>query len=63
MLAWAREFPLDGEPADVVEVVLRYGRWMAETPGVPKLLLAVENGVGLGSPDVIGWAAETFASA
>ena len=33
MLAWAREFPLDGEPADVVEVVQRYGRWMAETPG------------------------------
>ncbi len=38
MLAWSREFPLDGEPADVVEVVLRYDRWMAETPGVPKLL-------------------------
>ena len=38
MLAWAREFPLDGEPADVVDVVLRYDRWMAETPEVPKLL-------------------------
>jgi haloalkane dehalogenase len=63
MLAWAREFPLDGEPADVVEVVLGYGRWMAETPGVPKLLMAVENSVGLGSPEMIGWAAENFASA
>ena len=62
MLAWAREFPLDGEPADVVEVVLRYGRWMAETPDVPKLLLAVENSVGLGSPAVIAWAAANFAS-
>jgi haloalkane dehalogenase len=62
MLAWAREFPLDGEPADVVEVVRGYDRWMAETPEVPKLLLAVENGVGLGSPEVIGWAAENFAS-
>jgi haloalkane dehalogenase len=61
MLAWAREFPLDGEPADVVEVVLRYGRWMAETPDVPKLLLAVENSVGLGSPAVIAWAAANFA--
>jgi haloalkane dehalogenase len=63
MLVWTREFPLDGEPADVVDVVLDYGRWMAETPDVPKLLMAVENGVGLGSPEVIGWAVETFANA
>jgi haloalkane dehalogenase len=62
MLAWAREYPLDGEPADVVEVVERYGRWMAETPDVPKLLMAVENGTALGSPEVISWAAENFAS-
>jgi haloalkane dehalogenase len=63
MLAWAREFPLDGEPADVVEVVLGYDRWMAATPDVPKLLMAVENSVGLGSPQMIAWAAEHFASA
>jgi haloalkane dehalogenase len=63
MLAWAREFPLDGEPADVVERVLRYGSWMAETPDVPKLLLAVENGTGLGSPEIIAWAAGHFAAA
>jgi haloalkane dehalogenase len=63
MLAWAREFPLDGEPVDVVELVRGYDRWMAETPGVPKLLMAVENGVGLGSPEMIGWAAENFAGA
>jgi haloalkane dehalogenase len=61
MLAWTREFPLDGEPADVVEVVLGCGRWMAGTPGVPKLIMAVDDGVGLGSPEVIGWAAENFA--
>jgi haloalkane dehalogenase len=61
MLAWTREFPLDGEPADVVEVVLGCGRWMAGTPGVPKLIMAVEDGTGLGSPEVIGWAAENFA--
>ena len=62
MLAWSREFPLDGELADVVEVVRRYGRWMAETPEVPKLLMAVDNGTGLGSPEMISWAAETFAA-
>jgi haloalkane dehalogenase len=61
MLAWTREFPLDGEPGDVVEVVLSCGRWMAGTPGVPKLIMAVAGGVGLGSPEVIGWAAENFA--
>jgi haloalkane dehalogenase len=42
-------------------VVLGYDRWMAETPDVPKLLMAVENGTGLGSPEMIGWAAENFA--
>jgi haloalkane dehalogenase len=63
MLAWAREFPLDGEPADVVALVERYDRWMARTPQVPKLLLAVENGVGLGAPEIIAWAAENFAAA
>ena len=62
MLVWTREFPLDGEPADVVEVVLGCGRWMAGTPGVPKLIMAVEDGTGLGSPEVIGWAAENFAA-
>ena len=62
MLAWSREFPLDGAPADVVEVVLRYDRWMAETPEVPKLLMGVDKGVGLGSPEIISWAAQTFAA-
>ena len=62
MLAWTREFPLDGEPADVVEVVLGCGRWMAGTSGVPKLIMAVEDGVGLGSPEVISWATENFAA-
>ena len=61
MLAWTREFPLDGRPADVVEVVLGCGRWMAATSEVPKLIMAVEGGVGLGSPEVVGWAAENFA--
>jgi haloalkane dehalogenase len=62
MLAWTREFPLDGKPADVVDVINRYGDWMASSPAVPKLLMAVENGVGLGSPEVISWASQTFAN-
>ncbi|MEU7633605.1 haloalkane dehalogenase [Nocardia sp. NPDC049220] len=61
MLVWPREFPLDGQPADVVAIVRNYGAWAAATPEVPKLVMALENGVGLGSPEAIEWAATTFA--
>ncbi len=62
LLAWAREFPLDGEPADVTAIVNAYDDWMANTPDVPKLLMAVEGGATLGSPEVIDWARKTFAA-
>lgn len=61
MLAWAREFPLDGAPADVVSRVDAYGAWMAGSVGVPKLLMTVEPAVGLGGAEIIDWAAATFA--
>lgn len=63
LLAWPREIPIDGEPADVRERVVAYGRWMSETPEVPKLLMTVQPGVGMGSPEMAAWAAGTFASA
>ncbi|MVU80144.1 haloalkane dehalogenase [Nocardia sp. ET3-3] len=63
MLAWPREFPIIGEPGETVAIVENYDRWMASTPGVPKLIMHVDQGVGLGSPEVVRWAAETFASA
>ncbi|MFI9504315.1 haloalkane dehalogenase [Nocardia sp. NPDC052566] len=63
LLAWPREFPLDGEPADVVALIENYDRWAAASPEVPKLLMGLDNGVGLGAPEAIAWAAETFASA
>jgi|SRR5450755_200087 len=62
LLAWPREIPIDGEPADVRERVLAYGRWMSETPEVPKLLMTVQPGAGMGSPEMAAWAAGTFAS-
>lgn len=62
MLVWPREFPLDGEPADVVAIIENYDRWMAESPAVPKLVMGVEHGVGLGSQEVLDWAAATFAA-
>ncbi|WP_431969205.1 haloalkane dehalogenase [Nocardia sp. bgisy134] len=61
LLAWPREIPLGGEPADVVATMHNYGRYLAETPGIPTLIMALENGVGLGSPETARWAATTFA--
>jgi haloalkane dehalogenase len=61
LLQWPREIPVAGEPADVVELVTRYGAWLESSPSVPKLLLAFENPEGLqpsptGSPAMVQWA-------
>ena len=42
-LAWPRSLPLDGEPADVVEVVSENARWLAQSD-VPKLFIDAEPG-------------------
>lgn len=62
MLQWAREFPLDGEPADVTERVAAYGDWMGRSSDVPKLLMTVTPALGLGSPEVISWARENISA-
>lgn len=61
LLQWPREIPIDGEPADVHERMLAYGRWMADTTHVPKLLMTVEPGEGKSAAPEISWAKETFA--
>jgi haloalkane dehalogenase len=43
VLQWARSLPLDGDPADVTERVEQYGRWMASSAEVPKLLLTFDS--------------------
>jgi haloalkane dehalogenase len=43
-LTWPREIPIDGEPADVVAIVARYGRWLA-TSDIPKLFINADPGV------------------
>lgn len=62
LLAWPREIPFDGEPADVHARMLAYGEWMARTPEVPKLLMTVDGGVGMGSAATAAWARDAFAS-
>jgi haloalkane dehalogenase len=42
-LAWPREIPIEGEPADVHAIVEAYGKWMA-TSSIPKLLVLGDPG-------------------
>jgi haloalkane dehalogenase len=42
-LAWPRQIPLDGEPADVVKIVSEYSQWLAQSQ-VPKLYFHTEPG-------------------
>ncbi len=42
-LAWPRELPIEGEPADVTAAVEAYGAWLARSP-VPKLFINAEPG-------------------
>ncbi len=44
MLAWPREIPLDGEPADVVAIADSYARWLSASP-LPKLFVNADPGV------------------
>lgn len=49
-LAWPREIPIDGEPADVVALTASYAEWMAENE-VAKLFVNAEPGAILtGAP-------------
>jgi haloalkane dehalogenase len=42
-LTWPREIPIDGEPADVTEIVRSYAEWLSASP-VPKLFIDVDPG-------------------
>jgi haloalkane dehalogenase len=43
-LTWPRQIPIEGEPADVVEVVESYQAWLAQNDGLPKLFVNAEPG-------------------
>ena len=42
-LTWPRQIPIEGEPADVTEIVQSYGAWLAESE-IPKLFINAEPG-------------------
>lgn len=43
MLSWTRDLPIEGEPADVVQIVDSYSRWLATSP-IPKLFINGDPG-------------------
>lgn len=42
-LTFARELPIAGEPAAIVDIVDRYGKWLAQCP-IPKFLIVAQPG-------------------
>ncbi|MEX0962800.1 MAG: haloalkane dehalogenase [Pseudohongiellaceae bacterium] len=42
-LSWPRQIPIESEPADVVEIVQAYAKWLAESE-LPKLFVNAEPG-------------------
>ncbi|MFE2431061.1 haloalkane dehalogenase [Streptomyces sp. NPDC059373] len=48
LLAWARQLPLGGEPAELVARIEAYDAWLATSTSVPKLLMTFE-----GSPTLL----------
>lgn len=63
LLAFARSSPLEGEPAEVAQWVEGYGKWLASSDDVPKLLLTFDS-----SPTLLigaamaAWCAENVAA-
>ena len=48
-LTWPRQIPIDGQPADVVQIVQSYADWLS-TSEIPKLFINAEPGVILTGP-------------
>lgn len=43
-LNWPRALPIEGEPADIVELCSAYGQWLASDASIPKLFINAEPG-------------------
>jgi haloalkane dehalogenase len=62
MLQWARSMPLEGEPAAVVGRIAAYGKWLAASEDVPKLLVAFapSSHIMMGT-DLVEWCRSNIA--
>jgi haloalkane dehalogenase len=43
-LTWPRQIPIDGEPADVVEIAQAYADWLSTDASLRKLFINAEPG-------------------
>lgn len=50
-LTWPRQIPIEGEPAEVAEIVTAYGAWLSQTE-TPKLFVNAEPGALISGPVV-----------
>ena len=60
-LSWPRQLPINGEPAEVVEIVSRYAEWLAESD-VPKLFINADPAsilIGAQRETCRGWPNQT----
>src|SRR3546814_1050004 len=60
-LSWPRQIPLDGEPAEMVEIAQSYADWM-NTTGIPKLFINADPGailIGAQREFCRGWQTQT----
>jgi haloalkane dehalogenase len=67
LLQWPREIPIEGEPADVTAVVVRYDEWLAQSTAIPKLLLTFAPPEGkqpspTSRPAIVEWARANIVS-
>ncbi|MCW2865384.1 MAG: haloalkane dehalogenase [Actinoallomurus sp.] len=63
VLAWARQLPLGGEPAELVARIEAYDKWLASSTDVPKLLMTFEGSPTLLiSDELAGWCAANIAA-
>ena len=57
---WPLELPLDGQPADVHEIIVNYNQWLQQT-NILKLLIYVEDGIGIGADD-LAWCRQNLSN-
>ncbi|MFI6679401.1 haloalkane dehalogenase [Kribbella sp. NPDC050470] len=63
ILAWARQLPLGGDPAELVARIAAYDGWLATSADVPKLLLTFEGSPTLLiGPAMAEWCASNIAA-
>jgi haloalkane dehalogenase len=63
ILAWARQLPLGGEPAELIPRIEAYDEWLAGSTGTPKLLMTFEGSPTLSiSEEMTRWCEENIAA-